>query len=141
MAAAKLDNRAICPLTNDQEGRGGKIQFPIFPIKGGRLTGEGAGNKKLQVFSSRGKFWLHPPFHLVPGPRAEELRQIGKSAFLCFVFNSGISLICLIISRLSGRARAWLYLPAARCSDSSPQSSSSVSSTPALPWLRGDDCS
>ena len=41
VSAVKFDNRAICPLTNDQEGRGGKIQFPIFPIKGGPLTGGG----------------------------------------------------------------------------------------------------
>ena len=99
MSAAKFDNRATSPI--DQEGRGGKIQFPIFPIKGGRLN-RGRGIK-IASFLIKREVLVTSSIPFGAGPRAEELRQIGKSAFLCFVFNSQISLICLIISRTTLR--------------------------------------
>ena len=80
--AIKFANRAS-PIHQDS-----KIQFPIFPIGGKRRK-----NRKKK-FSHQERSWgLDPPqFHLVDLPRAEELPQIGKSAFLCFVFNSPRSL-------------------------------------------------
>ena len=78
--AIKFANRAS-PIHQDS-----KIEFPIFPI-----SGEEKDKKKFSHQERSLGLDPPPPFHLVE-PRAGELPQIGKSAFLCFGFNSPRSL-------------------------------------------------